>query len=867
VSFYQDLTLVLLYFVHRTLKYVNDRRIVPAEAHLQKHLAWLAVQANKYESGESMASGVDWVSRLQDESFMTFLTQRIEEASPEGRLYVTVGRNLPSIMEGTLSPLEVMFHDGLAEAHYQSMCNTIPSCKHLWNFLRAYAHKNPTMKILEVGAGTGSFTGHILAPLLHSEHEEDEARISQYDFTDISESFLERARDKFASARSFMNFKLLNVEHSPEGQGYSLGTYDMVVAGWVLHATPSLDVTVQNVRKLLKPGGKLVLLEITQPDILRNGFAFGTLPGWWLGTEEYRTCSPCVSESQWQQVLVKNGFSGIDFALPDYETEICRESSIIIATAESQQTQSPQQQKLLIMVDPQYPIQAFVADRICKSRSEAADQSCEIISLDELSSYKSHEESTILSLLELEKPILYDLEETDFYTLRHALKAHQTVIWVTAASTTSSVFAEVGMIQGLARVLSTEERTSSIVTVALEDHKEHPETWAKHVIQVSNSTMSARGDILELEYVERDGTLMIGRVAEANELNHEVHARTTPTTRLQEFDGSLPMTLAVGNPGSLDSLHFIEDPRYCTEIQPDEVEIRVVAVGVNFRDLLVVLGKYNADTIGCECSGVVTRVGSNCTTVRTGDHVCAAIVGCIYTYARCHYELAVKFPDEISFAQAASLPITGVTAHYSLVTIAGLRREDSILIHSGAGGTGQMAVQIAQSIGCEIFVTVGTRDKRQLMTDNYHIPKDHILYSRDTSFAKDIMRLTNGRGVDVVLNSLSGESLTASWESIAPFGRFVELGKADIEDNAKLSMAYFANNVSFSAIAIDHITASRPWIVRESLLHILGSVANGSIKIASPLHEIRISDIEAAFRTMQRWQEYRKNRTDCRAWG
>ena len=118
------------------------------------------------------------------------------------------------------------------------------------------------------------------------------------------------------------------------------------------------------------------------------------------------------------------------------------------------------------------------------------------------------------------------------------------------------------------------------------------------------------------------------------------------------------------------------------------------------------------------------------------------------------------------------------------MTVANLQSEDSILVHSGAGGTGQMAIQIAQSVGSEVFVTVGSKEKRSLLMDVYRIPSDHIFYSRDSSFAQDIMQTTHGRGVDVILNSLSGESLVASWECMAPFGRFIELGKADIESNS-----------------------------------------------------------------------------------
>lgn len=548
-------------------------------------------------------------------------------------------------------------------------------------------------------------------------------------------------------------------------------------------------------------------------------------------------------------MLTKNGFSGVDFTLQDYHTEACHEMSVMVATA-VEESASSESQKVMVVVNPQSPSQAFVADRICKSRHRR-DTTCMTISIQQLTSDMLGENDILAFLVELEDIFLYDLGESQLQLLQHAISVCRHIVWVTAASASSSSFAKRGMVQGLARVVSTEQASLSFVTVTLEDHKDSPQIWAKNVIEVLDFVTSKPGVKTELEYTERNGTLMVGRAVEEKQLSSEVHARTTQTTRLQEFGEGPPLALAVGDPGSLDSLHFSEDFRHHSELQPDEIEMRVQAVGVNFRDLLVVLGRLNASTVGAECSGVVTRVGSNCTTLQPGDRVCATIMGCIYAYARCNFQLPVKIPRELPFTQAASLPVTGVTAYHSLVTIARLRREDSVLIHSGAGGTGQMAVQIAQSIGCEVFVTVGSQEKHLLMERLYHIPDVHILYSRDSSFAKDTMRLTRGKGVDVILNSLSDERLTASWESIAPYGRFIELGKADIESNAKLPMNRFAENVSFSAIAIDHITASRPWIVHEALQHIVDRVSDGSLKVAAPLHEYPISDIEEAFRFMQ----------------
>ena len=107
-----------------------------------------------------------------------------------------------------------------------------------------------------------------------------------------------------------MDFKILNIERDPVSQGYVEGSYDLVVAAWVLHGTPDIAATARNVRKLLKPLGKLVLLEVTRPDIFRSGFAFGLLPAWWLSTEKHRDWSPCLSEEQVASCTYYRGFLG-----------------------------------------------------------------------------------------------------------------------------------------------------------------------------------------------------------------------------------------------------------------------------------------------------------------------------------------------------------------------------------------------------------------------------------------------------------------------------------------------------------------------------------------------------------------------------
>jgi NADPH:quinone reductase-like Zn-dependent oxidoreductase len=180
--------------------------------------------------------------------------------------------------------------------------------------------------------------------------------------------------------------------------------------------------------------------------------------------------------------------------------------------------------------------------------------------------------------------------------------------------------------------------------------------------------------------------------------------------------------------------------------------------------------------------------------------------------------------------------VVGATVFHSLVEVARLQRGESVLIHSASGATGQLAIQLSQHLRCEVFVTVGFEGKKDLLMERYNIPEDHIFYSRDTIFASGIMRKTKNRGMDVVLNSLSSDALTATWEVVAPYGRFIELGRVDIFANSKLPMPPFAKDISFSEVAIDDLIRERPHIVHNIILKVVDLVERGVLESAYPLH-------------------------------
>lgn len=232
-----------------------------------------------------------------------------------------------------------------------------------------------------------------------------------------------------------------------------------------------------------------------------------------------------------------------------------------------------------------------------------------------------------------------------------------------------------------------------------------------------------------------------------------------------------------------------------------------------------------------------------------------SVFGCMRTYPRSNQWAVVKIADSLSFEEACAVIkpacTPACTSWQSLIEVARLQKGEKVLIHPAAGATGQLAIQIAQMVNAEVFATVGHERKKQLLMDLYNVPADHILYSRDISFASGILRVTEGYGVDVVLNSLVGELLSASWECIAPHGRFVEIGKADINANSALPMSHFAKNVSFAAVDLRYIFLHRQDIAKRMLDNVMKLAGDGHISHPKPLHVYDVCAVEDAFRYFQ----------------
>jgi acyl transferase domain-containing protein/NADPH:quinone reductase-like Zn-dependent oxidoreductase len=299
-----------------------------------------------------------------------------------------------------------------------------------------------------------------------------------------------------------------------------------------------------------------------------------------------------------------------------------------------------------------------------------------------------------------------------------------------------------------------------------------------------------------------------------------------------------PSRVVLTQPGTFDCADLAPHAR--ENLRAGEVRLKVLAAGLNFRDVLLALGLYPGTgvPIGAECAGIVVETGKDSGGFRVGDSVFGYAPGSLATEAVVPARWLAPIPPEMSAAVAASLPVAYLTALYGLQRIAGLKKGQSVLIHAAAGGVGFAALQIAKRQRAVIFATAGSDEKRELLLK---AGADHVLNSRSLDFADQVLALTNKRGVDVVLNSLTGDFIPASLRSLAKDGYFLELGKRDVWSSA--AVASFRPDIKYLAYDLGEEIGRNPDLFPELLDELVSAFADNTLRLLPvklfPLERVR----------------------------
>ena len=270
----------------------------------------------------------------------------------------------------------------------------------------------------------------------------------------------------------------------------------------------------------------------------------------------------------------------------------------------------------------------------------------------------------------------------------------------------------------------------------------------------------------------------------------------------------------------------------------------MLATGLLRDDALI--DTYSGSALGMECAGTVVALGENVQEFSLGDQVIAVAPASMSSFVVARSEYVAHKPEGMDWPEGAGLPIAYLTAYYALHRLAKLQRSETVLIHAATGGVGLSALRVARAIGAKIFATAGSDEKRAYLRS---AGIQHVFDSRSLEFADEITSMTRGGGVDVVLNSLSGDAMEKSLSILAPYGRFVELGKSDIYKNNTVHLLAFRNNISYFVFDLDKVMRDRPEEIGSCLRKILADLDLGKLQ-PLPYRSFKAAEAITAFRYM-----------------
>ena len=789
------------------------------------------------------------------------LMAQYPQATAELTLLRRCGEHLAAVLQGTLDPLTLLFPEGDATdltQLYQSSAGAQVMNSLVQHVVRAALTQAPVgrpLRILEIGAGTGGTTAHLLPGLQGADVD--------YVFSDLSPLLLAKARARFHPDDAFVTYAVLDIATSPAAQGFTPHHYDMVIAANVLHATADLRRTLAHVGELLAPGGQLVLLESTQP-LPWLELIFGMTEGWWKFSDHIlRPHSPLLSADQWQALLQACGFTDTVVLKPQPPDALPREQAVLVAQwdAAANATEATQSTWLLLAnrqtVQPeltaalasalgsqnivlawigeheaQHPeaMQRLLADLVHTKRTPQRVVylgGCQN-ALPELEAERSDAIAHRIrlgcgSLLHLVQALL------QLPQLPHLFVVTQGAVAVDAESGCSDPTQ--APIWGLGRVIALEHPALQCRRIDVDPQASPAQHMAMLVADLTATTDNASTTI-PAAVAYRQGQRWVARLARA----------ATEMPRL--IAPEQPFALGIAARGTPDNLQIATCER--RPPQASEVEIRVQAAGLNFIDVLDALDllPFERDGFGVECVGEVVAVGAEVDHVSVGDVVMALAPGSFRQYVTVPAVAAVVKPRHLSAVQAATIPANFLTAYYALHEVAHLAPGERILIHAAAGGTGMAAARLALWLGAEVFATASPRKWPALKA----MGVQHAMHSRTLDFASDVMTRTQGQGVDVVLNALSGDFISHSLAVLKPNGRFLEMGKRDVW-NAE-QVAQVKPQAAYHVIDLMTVAQQQPQRLQAMLQQLRQGLASGQWQ-PLPLRVFPLADAIRAFRYMQ----------------
>ncbi|PTU22050.1 hypothetical protein P175DRAFT_0477898 [Aspergillus ochraceoroseus IBT 24754] len=800
-----------------------------APAHMAAFAGWLQHHAQRYPPFVLPDADVpepDILSRL--------LSTELRDIAhfPDVQLALRLAAHMDVIFAGEQDALSVMLEDRLLNQLYETGLMAVSLNEQMQFMAEMMAHKNPNLRILEIGAGTGGTT----LPLLRGFTAPNGQWMYQsYTFTDISVGFFEKAKAKFADWGDML-FQPLNIEMDPVEQGFTPQGYDLIVASNVLHATADMSRTMSHVRLLLRPGGHLLLGELAG-DYSTPGYLMGALSGWWLRSQSPTCNGPGLSVEEWESVLTAAHFTP-PLTVPSLQsdgTAWSPFSTVMIATAvEPAREPSPAIHQRIYLVSRK---SASLGPKLAESLSSADEAKVvipvDLASLSTLADDVRHEDCVVI-LDEGSDTLLLSMTERELRGLYQILDQHHRVVWATVPARNFPSNPSQGLVAGFARAMRSHPQPRRVVTVEMSSRR--PETLGSvlsHVIKfypVVVDPPQAR----DWEFLERDGQLYVGRLDQDPVLQSAYGA-----FRTQE----IPHTKLLAEPYGLTSQqgNLTWVPRSLEDSNPG----RTVVVEVKAVGLRLALGAVTSSSTGGypgttslaqECVGIL-RECSSASGLQPGDRVLVVAEDAFQTIIRVPETCCKKIPDTISLEEAAALPIPLIAAWHGLVEIGRISSRDRVLVFDAASAVGIAAIQVACRAHADVYAVVATSDDCAFMMQRCGLAASRVIVLQDSG------HLVCGDEFDIIFDPREG-SPDPLVSGLAWHGHYLEVTTLP-RDSASTREVTMVNS-TFSTVDIAQLVATNPTRVGMILDTVLKLMENDELSVRAPSQAYPLSDLDTA---------------------
>ncbi|KAI4264333.1 MAG: hypothetical protein L6R42_000544 [Xanthoria sp. 1 TBL-2021] len=700
---------------------------------------------------------------------------------------------------------------------------------HVWKMtnklIDLVAHKKPNIRVMEVNMMREDSSSAWLDGNVGD--KSTRAACTHFHYTSVDANALLAAQEEH-QGKGNPEFGLLDITKPTADLPQTEDGFDLLIIRLNALEADTIPTIVQHAKSLLSDAGQLLFIEHSAPD---DDFV----------SVQSQSQIDMVKVSA--TILEASGFHNTRH-VPCEPSNGLR--SVTLSTLQPESAKATPSQKLnLVRFCDATPVTAKLVDGLRRLGWDVAEHGG---SFDSFSP-----KSTVLVVDDLSSSLFPTIREDQWEGIKALTQLGARILWVTEGSQLDVTKPERAMAHGLFRTVRAEDPSVSVTTLDV-DSASGPKTLGAIDAILNSLRQPAPKTHVENEFVERDGVISVCRILPDHRVNHaEKEDRSGADLQSRDLHQAETMIrMQCERLGTIDSLCYTEVDSQELPLPDGCVEVEIAAAGLNFKDIAITMGiiPENQHLLGLEGAGTIRRVGKSASQFTIGQRVLVFEKSTFANRIIATTERTYAIPDSMTFEEASTLPSVYLTAIYSLFDLANTQNGHRVLIHSATGGLGLASIQLCQYLGAEVFATVGNDKKRTFLMENFGIPAANIFNSRSTAFAAELMRATEGNGVDVILNSLTGDLLDESWRCIANGGVMVELGKKDMLDRNYLSMEPFGRNASFRCFDMSHKHVSDALIARL-LDQLMGLIANGHVKPIDPIETFSFEDIPSAFRLMR----------------